>query len=73
MITCKDLIIGHVKTIELKGKKACISSKTFAVTEIIEVHGLTRYITNVAQRVFPDGTFEPLVVLENLVKEFIAK
>lgn len=72
MITKTDLIIGYLTTIDVTGKsgKVFLPGETFAVTEIVEVNGMKAYITNKIHKAFKDGTFEPLVIMENMVKEF---
>lgn len=75
MITAKDLIIGFVttKSIVNSKKRLMLPGTTFPVVEIVQVHGLTCYITNKVHKVHSDGTYEPLIIMENLVKEYIPK
>lgn len=70
MLTKDDLIIGYVRTKEIRHGTFFIPSATYAVTEVIQVNGVTCYVTNVAHKVFPDRTFLPLVVTENMAMRF---
>jgi hypothetical protein len=72
MISSKDLIIGYVTTrgIVNKKKKIILPGSTFSVIEIVQVNGITCYVTNKIHKIYRDGTYEPLIILENLVKEF---